>query len=127
MRHSATTLTPVTVYRVHPLEGVLYALRCTFAQGPVIPVFYFFFGSAVSLYTVVGVNILVFAFHVTGSNLRHSHISIRYWPWLEHVLISPAQHQAHHSTAAILTRISVLPWRSGTGSLSHCTCRKRGS
>lgn len=65
-----------------------------------IPVFYFFFGSAVSLCTVVGVNILVFDFHVTGSNLRHSHISIRYWPWLEHVLISPAQHQLHHSTAA---------------------------
>lgn len=99
VHHSATVLTPVTVYRVHPLEGVLYTLRGVVAQGTVIPVFYFLFGEAVSLYTVVGVNILVFVFHVTGSNLRHSHISIRYWPWLEHILISPAQHQLHHSIA----------------------------
>lgn len=99
VHHSAETLTPITVYRVHPLEGVLYALRSIFAQGTVIPVFVFFFGGAVDLYTIVGVNVLVFAFHVTGSNLRHSHIDIGYWPWLERVLISPAQHQLHHSIA----------------------------
>ena len=97
--HSAETLTPITVYRIHPLEGVLYASRGAFAQGIVISSFIFLFGEAVSLYTVVGVNILVFIFHVTGSNLRHSHISISYWPWLEHIFISPAQHQIHHSIA----------------------------
>ncbi|MEP4249902.1 sterol desaturase family protein [Tateyamaria sp.] len=99
VHHSATTLTPVTVYRVHPFEGVLYASRSAIAQGSVISTFYFMFGDRVDLVTIVGVNILVFFFHVTGSNLRHSHISIRYWPWLERVLISPAQHQLHHSIA----------------------------
>ncbi|MEM7303288.1 MAG: sterol desaturase family protein [Pseudomonadota bacterium] len=99
VHHSAETLTPVTVYRVHPLEGLLYALRSVFAQGLTLSVFFFLFGSSVDLYTVVGVNILVFVFHVTGSNLRHSHINIAYWPWLEHVFISPSQHQLHHSTA----------------------------
>lgn len=99
VHHSATTLTPVTVYRVHPLEGVLYTLRSIVTQGSVIPLFYFLFGSDISLYSVVGVNVLVFVFHVTGSNLRHSHISISYWPWLEHLFISPAQHHLHHSTA----------------------------
>ncbi len=99
VHHSAETLTPVTVYRVHPLEGVLYGLRGAFAQGSAISVFIFLFGDAVDLYTIVGVNILVFVFHVTGSNLRHSHINISYWPWLEYILISPAQHQLHHSIA----------------------------
>ncbi|WP_170401895.1 sterol desaturase family protein [Ruegeria arenilitoris] len=99
VHHSAETMTPITVYRVHPLEGVLYGLRAAVAQGTVMAVFLFFFGSAVDLYTVLGVNVLSFLFHVTGSNLRHSHISIRYWRWLEHVLISPAQHQVHHSIA----------------------------
>ncbi|WP_412565631.1 sterol desaturase family protein [Thalassobius sp. MITS945101] len=99
VHHSAETLTPVTVYRVHPLEGVLYGLRSVFVQGAMIPVFLFFFGGNVDLFTVVGVNALVFVFHVTGSNLRHSHIDIHYWPWLERILISPAQHQLHHSTA----------------------------
>lgn len=99
VHHSAETLTPITVYRVHPFEGVLYALRSAFGQGLVLPVFIFSFGNTVDLYTVVGVNVLVFLFHVTGSNLRHSHINISYWPWLERLLISPAQHQLHHSTA----------------------------
>ncbi len=99
VHHSAETLTPITVYRVHPLEGVLYASRSALAQGSVMACFIFLFGNQVDLYTVVGVNVLVFFFHITGSNLRHSHISIRYWPWLEHILISPAQHQVHHSIA----------------------------
>ncbi|MEM7176121.1 MAG: sterol desaturase family protein [Pseudomonadota bacterium] len=97
--HSATTLTPVTVYRVHPLEGILYGLRSAAAQGVAISTFVYLFGDKVDLYTIVGVNVLVFIFHVTGSNLRHSHINISYWPWLERVLISPAQHQLHHSIA----------------------------
>ena len=99
VHHSAKTMTPITVYRVHPLEGVLFSLRSIFAQGLVIPSFLFFFGNAVDLYTIVGVNILVFFFHATGSNLRHSHIDIAYWKWLEHILISPSQHQVHHSIA----------------------------
>ena len=99
IHHSATTLTPVTVYRIHPLEGVLYALRGTVAQGVAISVFIFLFGSSVDLYTILGANVLVFIFHVTGSNLRHSHINIGYWPWLERIFISPAQHQLHHSVA----------------------------
>lgn len=99
VHHSAETLTPVTVYRVHPLEGVLYALRSALAQGAAISIFVFLFDDAVDFYAVVGVNVLVFVFHVTGSNLRHSHISIRYWAWLERIVISPAQHQLHHSIA----------------------------
>ncbi|MDA7948408.1 MAG: sterol desaturase family protein [Hyphomicrobiaceae bacterium] len=99
IHHSAETLTPVTVYRVHPLEGVLYATRSAVAQAVALSVFFFLFGNSVSLATVVGVNVLVFVFHVTGSNLRHSHIDISYWPWLEHIFISPSQHQLHHSVA----------------------------
>ena len=43
VHHSAKTMTPITVYRVHPLEGVLFSLRSVFAQGLVIPSFLFFF------------------------------------------------------------------------------------
>ena len=45
----------------------------------------------------MGVNLFSFIFNVAGANLRHSHIEIAYWPWLEKILISPAQHQLHHS------------------------------
>ena len=97
VHHSAETLNPITVYRTHPLEGILFSLRGAFSQGIVISTFFFIFGNKVDLVTILGVNFLVFSFHVAGSNLRHSHIDIKYWNWLEKILISPAQHQLHHS------------------------------
>ena len=95
VHHSAETLNPITVYRTHPLEGILFSLRGAFSQGAVISTFFFIFGDKVDLVTILGVNFLVFSFHVAGSNLRHSHIDIKYWLWLEKILISPAQHQLH--------------------------------
>ena len=95
--HSATSLTPLTVLRTHPVEGLLFALRSAVVQGLSIAVFIFFFADKVDLYTALKVNVLVFAFNIAGSNLRHSHIAIHYWRWLENILISPAQHQIHHS------------------------------
>ena len=49
------------------------------------------------LVSVYGVNVILFLFNATGSNLRHSHVQIRYGARIEKFLISPAQHQIHHS------------------------------
>ena len=99
VHHSATTLTPITVFRTHPLEGIVFSLRSSVTQAISISSFVFLFGGAVDLYTILGVNIFVFVFNILGSNLRHSHIGIRYWRWVEYIFISPAQHQLHHSIA----------------------------
>jgi len=98
VHHSARTMTPFTVLRTHPMEGLLFTLRSILVQAISIGTFLYLFGNQVDLITVLGVNVVVFIFNVTGSNLRHSHIAIYYWPWLEKILISPAQHQIHHST-----------------------------
>ena len=97
VHHSAETLNPITVYRTHPLEGVVFSVRGAFTQGIVISLFIYVFGNKVDLVTILGVNVFIFAFHIAGSNLRHSHIGIQYWSWLENLIISPAQHQLHHS------------------------------
>ena len=47
--------------------------------------------------TIYGVNVLLFIFNLSGSNLRHSHIPISYGRALERIFVSPAQHQIHHS------------------------------
>ena len=99
VHHSAEHLTPMTIFRTHPLEGIVFSTRSAFVQGISISVFFYFFGNKVDLATILGVNVFVFTFNALGSNLRHSHIGIRYWHWLEYVLISPAQHQLHHSVA----------------------------
>ncbi|MDE0059724.1 MAG: extracellular solute-binding protein, partial [Defluviicoccus sp.] len=97
VHHTAETLTPFTVYRTHPVEGVLFALRATLVQAAAVAGFVFFFGDRAELVTVLGANAFVFAFNVAGSNLRHSHVRLSYGLALERVLISPAQHQIHHS------------------------------
>tara|TARA_A100001037_G_scaffold49313_1_gene41242 strand:+ start:14630 stop:16645 length:2016 start_codon:yes stop_codon:yes gene_type:complete len=97
VHHTAETLTPFTVYRTHPVEGALFALRAIFVQAAAMATFFFFLGDRVELMTVFGANVILFAFNIAGSNLRHSHVWISYGRILEHVLISPAQHQIHHS------------------------------
>lgn len=97
VHHTATTLTPLTIFRTHPVEGILFSLRSALVQGFCIGTFVFIFGSQVDLLSLFGVNILLFLLNIAGANLRHSHITIPYPRPLERWLISPAQHQIHHS------------------------------
>ena len=125
VHHSATKLTPITIYRTHPLEGIVFSLRGAFTQGISISIFVYLFGNSVDLITILGVNIIVFTFNIAGSNLRHSHIGIRYWTWLEYIFISPAQHQLHHSIAEAHHDknfgASLALWDWLFGSLHHST------
>ena len=98
VHHSAETMTPFTIFRTHPVEGLIFILRTSIVQGIAISVFIFLFGSKVDLVTIFGASAGVVIFHCLGSNLRHSHIKIRYPKILEHIFISPGQHQIHHST-----------------------------
>ena len=95
--HSAETLTPLTVTRTHPVEGLVFTARSALVQGVTIAGFVFLFGNQVDLLTIFGVNIFVVTFHGLGSNLRHSHIALRYPQAIERLFMSPAQHQLHHS------------------------------
>ena len=98
VHHSAETMTPFTIFRTHPIEGFIFTLRTSVVQGIVISVFLFLFGSKVDLITVYGASVGVVVFHSLGSNLRHSHVKIRYPRLIELFFISPGQHQIHHST-----------------------------
>ena len=64
VNHSATVLTPMTVFRTHPLEGIIFSLRSAITQAIGISMFFYLFGNLVSLYTIVGVNIFVFVFNI---------------------------------------------------------------
>lgn len=97
LHHSAEVLTPITVYRMHPLESGLYSLRMVVTQGLVVGVFFYLFGMRLSAWEVAGANLFTYAFNMAGSNLRHSHVWLSFGPWVERIVISPAQHQIHHS------------------------------
>ncbi|MCA9665158.1 MAG: sterol desaturase family protein [Myxococcales bacterium] len=97
IHHSAEVLTPLTLYRVHPLESLLYGLRAALCVGFVTGTFYHFFPGRLSQLEVLGINALSFVFSLLGANLRHSHVWLGYGRVLERLFISPAQHQIHHS------------------------------
>lgn len=97
VHHSAEVLNPMTFYRVHPLESLLFGLRYSIFVGGVTGVFVYFFGTHIQVVEVLGVNVFIFFFNLLGSNLRHSHIALQYPKWLECFFISPRQHQMHHS------------------------------
>ena len=97
VHHSAKTMTPFTIFRTHPVEGLIFLIRTSIVQGIAISLFIYLFGNKVDLVTIFGASVGVVIFHSLGSNLRHSHIKIRYPKFVERILISPGQHQIHHS------------------------------
>lgn len=97
VHHSAKVLNPLTFYRVHPIENLLFGFRYSLSIGLVTGVFIYFFGSKIGIVEVLGANIFIFIFSSIGANLRHSHIQLAYFAFLEKWLISPKQHQIHHS------------------------------
>lgn len=98
VHHSALVLTPFTVFRTHPVEGVLFFIRSLCVQSVLVSVFLVLFPNQVSLWQIYGVLVTTFLFNVLGANLRHSMVVLSYGPRIEKWLISPAQHQIHHST-----------------------------
>ena len=96
VHHSAKVLTPITFYRVHPVENFLFGLRYSLSIGFVTGIFIYLFGAMIDIYMVLGVNIFLFIFSLFGSNLRHSHVAFSYGKYIEKWLLSPKQHQIHH-------------------------------
>lgn len=96
VHHSARVLTPVTLYRTHPLESAMATLRNSLSLGVAAGFFIFFFEAEMSLVTLFGVNLFGFVFNFLGANLRHSHVPLAFGP-LEYLFISPKMHQVHHS------------------------------
>jgi sterol desaturase/sphingolipid hydroxylase (fatty acid hydroxylase superfamily) len=97
--HSARVLTPMTLYRTHPVEALLATLRNGLSLGVATGVFLFIFDGHFHVLTFFGVNLFGQLFNLLGSNLRHSHVPLGFGVF-ERIFISPAQHQIHHSRAA---------------------------
>lgn len=99
VHHSAESLTPLTVYRKHPVYDLYARVVLALLTGPPTGIMFGLLGG-VHASTVMAAGLAYFLFHITGSNLRHTHIWLSYGPALSRILVSPAMHQIHHSTAS---------------------------
>ncbi len=99
VHHAAEVMTPLTLYRVHPLEYFLFRLRSLLVFGLVSGSFFFWFRTQLAPWSILNIHAGLFLFNLLGANLRHSHVPLSYGKRLERLFISPAQHQLHHSQA----------------------------
>ena len=97
VHHSARVLTPLTFHRIHPLESVLYQARGALTTGFVAGVFFWLFRAEASAATLLGVPAAGLVLNIVFGNLRHSHVWLRFPEPVERWVLSPAQHQLHHS------------------------------
>ncbi len=97
VHHAAEVLNPITLYRQHPLDFILVGILVGAGSASVHALFAHIFSQPFTLLTVGGLNALAFVFYMFGYNLRHSHIRLSFGKTADEWLISPEQHQLHHS------------------------------
>ena len=120
VHHSAEVLTPITTYRQHPASGLVSASIQTVIVGTILGLLIGAFVPEATLLEIAGVNAFVMALNLTVTNFQHSHVWISFGPVLEHILISPAQHQVHHSSRRIHydknfgQALAIWDWMFGT-------------
>jgi len=97
VHHTAEVLSPLTVYRMHPVDSLIFFNIIAVAMGLTHGVGVYLMGGPAHEATLSGANILLVAFVFTTIHLQHSHIGLNFSGVLGKVFFSPAHHQIHHS------------------------------
>jgi sterol desaturase/sphingolipid hydroxylase (fatty acid hydroxylase superfamily) len=101
VHHTATVLTPVTNFRVHPVYGIIFvnilAISTAIANG----IGNYLLGETAYQYAFSDTNIILVIFIHTYVHLQHTELWISLSGALGRVFMSPAHHQVHHSTNPI--------------------------
>ena len=124
VHHSATTLNPITQYRIHPIELIINNIKGILVFGVTTGIFDYLSDHQVHKMMFFGANAFSFIFMFWGANLRHSHVKLKYFNFLEYVFISPFQHQIHHSNKPehydrnLGAKLALWDWMFGTLVLS---------
>jgi sterol desaturase/sphingolipid hydroxylase (fatty acid hydroxylase superfamily) len=120
VHHSAEVLTPLTAGRVHPMEYAFVAPTRAVTTALVLGPAFYLFGSEPALVDLYGISLFVILSGALGEQLLHSHVWMSYGPVIERVILSPAQHQIHHSSAPqhwdrnFAGRFALWDWVFGT-------------
>ena len=98
VHHTAEVLTPVTIFRVHPLDTVVYYNILAISMGIANGAMCYAFGETVYQFTITDKNLLLVIFIHAYVHLQHTHLWISFRGMVGRVFLSPAHHQVHHST-----------------------------
>jgi sterol desaturase/sphingolipid hydroxylase (fatty acid hydroxylase superfamily) len=98
VHHTAETLTPATVFRVHPIDSLVFYNMAVIIMGTVNVLVGYLTGVAGHGFTIGGSNLIALAAICLLGHLQHSHMWIAFTGRWGRILLSPAHHQIHHST-----------------------------
>ncbi|MFM2423565.1 MAG: hypothetical protein RL291_2095, partial [Pseudomonadota bacterium] len=120
VHHEAEQLSPLTVYRIHPIETLKFSNILAVFIGPANGLLHWFFGLPVSAGLYFSEGIVITAFVYLFLQLHHTHIWIAFTGVLGRILISPAHHQIHHSADPkhydrnMGSALAIFDWMFGT-------------
>lgn len=97
VHHSAEVMNFITAERHHPLSTLWFQSGAGLGAAAVNGVFLWLFRESLTPISILGANALWIAGNMLCSTLRHSPAWFSFGPRVERWLISPAQHQIHHS------------------------------
>ena len=121
VHHSATVLTPLTVFRVHPVEFASSSeTSWRSRRGLTGGVMNYAFGVATYQYAITDTNLILVLFVHAYIHLQHSHVWIAFTGVVGRILLSPAHHQIHHSDNPVHfdknlgSTLAIWDWLFGT-------------
>ena len=98
VHHSAESLSPLTNFRVHPVDTIVFGNILALVSGVIGGFLEYEFGTYRAGLKIGGTNALMLVGFMLLTTLQHSHFWISFsGPWGK-IFLSPAHHQVHHST-----------------------------
>jgi sterol desaturase/sphingolipid hydroxylase (fatty acid hydroxylase superfamily) len=120
VHHTANVLTPLTAWRVHPLDTLKFynilAITTAIANGSAN----YMFGKTVYQYSITDTNLILVLFIHAYVHLQHTELWISFRGVLGCIFLSPAHHQVHHSSNPVHfdknlgSCLAVWDWLFGT-------------
>ncbi len=118
--HSAEVLTPLTVFRVHPVDTLIFVDIAALCIGTSCGLFIWLTGHPVTPYALASANVISVLGFFLLAQLQHSQFWIPLRGLWGRLLLSPAHHQLHHSldpahhNCNLGSFIGVWDWLFGT-------------
>lgn len=97
LHHTADVLTPLTNFRNHPIDNIVFGYMLAFFIGGASGLLGWLYGRNAETFSIDGKNILFLLFLWTIGHLQHSEFWIPFRGVWGRLILSPAHHQIHHS------------------------------
>ena len=120
VHHTAEVLSPLTNFRVHPVDSLVFVNIVAICNGLTTGVLHWVFGAGPVRLEILNETLLIGLAVSVFAQLQHTHIWIALTGIPGRLILSPAHHQIHHSmdpkhhNRNLGNLIAVFDWMFGT-------------